>query len=152
MNDKVIFQDYDEPYRFPFDEYNIIGDTTEIEKIINTCGFINIDIGDITCTLSKETDNYVSTGMAEGVDCVANALKDAMAKLPIEINGIAKLLLNLCISKNTQLSMKVITDLRNFICQLPEDIDVVWGCAFDESLEVGQVKISLIAVNQPSIC
>lgn len=135
-----------------YKEYHIKGDTAEIDKILNTCGYINIDVGDITSTLSKENCNYVSTGSAEGVNCVANALKDAMSKLPIEIDGIAKLLLNIWIPMDAQPSLKEMADLSNFICRLPEDIDVVWGCALDESLEAQQVKLSLIAASRQSIC
>ena len=56
----------DESYKFPYGNYKIIGDTGEIDRIINTCGVINVDIIDITSTLSTEADNYVAVGYAEG--------------------------------------------------------------------------------------
>lgn len=69
----------DESYKFPYENYKIIGDTGEIDRIINTCGVINVDIIDITSTLSTEADNYVAVGYAEGEGCIANAFKDAVA-------------------------------------------------------------------------
>lgn len=57
-----------EPYKFPYEEYRIIGDTVEIDKVINTCGFINIEVDDVRTALSKEKVNYVSTGVAEGTE------------------------------------------------------------------------------------
>ena len=40
-----------EPYKFPYEEYRIIGDTVEIDKVINTCGFINIEVDDVDCSI-----------------------------------------------------------------------------------------------------
>lgn len=47
-----------EPYKFPYEDYQIIGDTTEIDKVIQTAGIINIGVADITSTLSTDTLNY----------------------------------------------------------------------------------------------
>ena len=138
----------DMEYKFPYEEYKIIGDTTEIDKIIYACGYINIDVSDVKSILSKETVNYVTTASAEGVDCITKALKEVLEKLPIKIDNISKLLFNIWTSRSMESPLTEMKFFTKFISNLPEDVDVVWGCAFDESLEGQQAKVSLIAASK----
>ena len=148
LKDILEVEDYSSEYHFPYEEYKIIGDTTEIDKIILTCGYINIDVVDVESTLSKETINYVTTASAEGSGGIATALEDPLKKLPIKIDNISKLLFNIWMSKNIEIPLTEMELMMDFIRNLPEDVDVVWGCAFDESLERQQVKVSLIAASK----
>lgn len=122
--------------------------STEIDKIINSCGFINLDAADIESTLSKETVNYVTVGLWTGDDCMVEALKDAIDKLPIGVEGISKLLFNIWMPRNMTSSMKNLNPLTEFIKDLPQDIDVCCGFAHDESLSGQQVKVTLIAASK----
>lgn len=122
--------------------------TLEIDRIINTCGNINIDVADIESTLSKDAVNYVTVGSADGDGCIANALKSAIGKLPIEIGNTSKILFNIWMSKNMQSPMTEMKSMTDFIKSMPSDINICWGCAYDESLEVQQAKVSLIAASK----
>ncbi len=142
-------QEWENRYKFPSEEYKIVGDISEIEKIINTCGFMNIDVSDLTSTLSKESINYVTVGYAEGPGFIANAFKDAWDKLPVENGGITDLLINIWVPKNTQSLWKEIGLMVDSFNLLPDDIDgIFWGCAWDESLNGHQAKVSLIAASK----
>lgn len=141
-------QRLDEPYKFPYEQYKIIGDTAEIDKIFKASGYINIDIGDIESTLSKETINYVSTGKAGGPNCIVNALAEALDKLPIEINTISKLLYNIWTPKDMPPSLSEGASLADFFRVLPADIDIIWGIAFDESMKGQLARVSLIAASK----
>lgn len=136
------------PYKFPYKDYEIVGDTVEIDRVINTCGNINIDVADIESTLSKDAVNYVTIGSADGEGCIANALKGAIGKLPIEIGNTSKILFNIWMSKNMQSPMTEMKSITDFIKSMPSDINICWGCAYDESLEVQQAKVSLIAASK----
>ena len=139
----------DTPYnKLPYEDYIIIGDTAEIDKMCWSNGHINLDIPDFLSTLSKETVNYVSTGKAEGPDCVVNALADALHKLPIEIEAISKLLFNVWTPKVMQFPMNEMKSMADFINVLSKDIDIVWGFACDESMEGRQARVSLIAASK----
>lgn len=138
----------DTPYKFPYKDYEIVGDTVEIDRVINTCGNINIDVADIESTLSKDAVNYVTIGSADGEGCIANALKGAIGKLPIEIGNTSKILFNIWMSKNMQSPMTEMKSMTDFIKSMPSDINICWGCAYDESLEVQQAKVSLIAASK----
>ena len=138
---------YNKPYKFPCEEYNIIGDTAEIDKILYAAGIMNIDVRDIEKTLSKETTNYVSTGSAEGAECVIGALKDAVRNLPIEIDRISNLLLNIWIPESKKHTE--IPEIMDFFVKVSVDIDdfCCIGIAIDESLKDRQAKVSLIAAS-----
>lgn len=136
----------DVPHKFPFNEYNIIGDKIEIYKIIYSSGYINIDADDVKSTLSKDAANYVSNGSAKGDGCVLNALKDALAKLPIGTEGIAKLLFHIWMPKNMDSAMKEFGLLVDYLNELQADIDVCWGCAHGDLLK--EIKVSLIVVSK----
>lgn len=137
----------DEPYKFPYEEYRIVGDVAEIDNIINTCGYINIDVRDIEKVLLKDGINYVSTGTADGANSYENALEDALSKLPIPIDRIYNLLINICISNVEYISNMM--SMIDFTYELlPVDTFVIWGCAIDESLRGKQVEVSLIAASK----
>ena len=133
-------------YKLPYEDYIIIGDTAEIDKMYMSNRSINLDI--LLNTLSKDTVNYVSTGRAEGPDCVVNALADALHKLPIEIEAISKLLFNVWTPKVMQFPMNEMKSMADFINVLSKDIDIVWGFACDESMEGRQARVSLIAASK----
>lgn len=141
-------QRLDKPYKFPYEQYKIIGDTAEIDRIFKAWGYINIDIDDIESTLSKETINYVSTGKAEGPNCIVNALSKALDKLPIEINTISKLLYHIWMPKDTPPSFSEMKSMSDFISVLSADIDIIWGIALDDSMDGQSARISLIAASK----
>lgn len=135
------------PHKFPFHEYKIIGNEVEIYRIIYTSSHINISVDDVKSTLSKGTINYISTGYAQGDDCVLNALKDAIAKLPIGTNDIAKLLFHIWMPKSLDSAMKELASMTESINELSKKIEVCWGCAYSDLLR-NEAKVSLIAASK----
>lgn len=130
-----------EPYKFPYEDYKIIGDTAEIDKVIGTCGIINIGIDDITSTLSTDTMNYVTVGIGENI---CNAIEQLVENLPTPVTDVAKMLFQILIPKDNKSDLLEIKLMTDFIRDLPSDIDICWGIACDESL-AESIKIILIA-------
>lgn len=141
----------DEPYHFPYDKYCIVGDTAEIDRIIFASGPINIDVPDVESTLSKDGVNYVTTGHAEGEDNLRRAFREALGKVPIPIENITTILFNIWRSENfgkfESAWYTKFVSLRRFLDELPENIDIFWGCTCDESMSNREVEVSLIASN-----
>lgn len=136
----------DTPFRFPYEDYKIIGDITEIEKIYQANGYINIDVGDILNTLSKETVNYVSTGSGDGYEFIGQALDNALTNLPIPVDNISEILFNIWVPR--KISMKDLEPMRAVLNTLSVDIDVFWGITIDDSLDPYHANVSLIAVSK----
>lgn len=137
-----------EPYNFPYEDYNIIGDTSEIDKIINFYGSININVIDVMTTLSKSSSNYVTIGTSK-VGSVIDALEFAVKNLKETCSApIEKILFNVWIKRRTStLSVKDLNDMVDYIDHEFKGIRVVWGVANDESLD-DKVKITLIVASK----
>lgn len=138
---------YHKPYKFPYIDYTIIGDKSEIEAMLTSHGYINIDIGDIEHTLSKSSPNYVTTGYGKGENGLADAFKQSLSKLPISLCEVSHMLLNIYVSKTNAITTKYLDDFlksESYCNSLGNIDDVFWGIAIDESLD-NEIKVSLIA-------
>ena len=152
-NKTITFEDLldhlvrEDNYVFPYEKYNITGDTAEIDRIINKYGIINIEPDDVFSTLSESSENYITVGQGEGEDCVAGALNDAFSNLPIATDEISRLLVYFWLPRTIAMD-----SFKNLVCALMEEfaryIYVVWGCDCDESERERQVKVSLIAARK----
>ena len=134
---------------FPYDRYNIVGDTAEIYKVINTYGIINIEVDDVYSTLSEDTVNYVTVGYGEGTDNMADVLKTAVSLLPIDVDQVSGMIFNVWIPEDMKASsirgQKLLSD---YVRGLPKDINIIAGLARDESLASPQIKVTLIAASR----
>ncbi len=141
-NDKLSSEDeirnYSERYRFPYNDYKIVGDTANIDKIIHTCGYINIDVSDIISILSTETLNYVTVGAG---DNITDALEQSVDSLPISTNNVKRMLFQILTPNGHK---PVIKPLTEFMSRFVADIYLTWGIAYDESL-ADIIKVILIA-------
>ena len=115
---------------------------------------MNIDVGDIEKTLSRETTNYISVGYGEGDSATYGAIKEAVDNLSLGIDEIAKLLIYIWLPPGGmgQLSNEV-DYVIIFLETLPSDLDVIWGIAQGELPDVSllkkhKVKVSLIAASR----
>lgn len=126
---------------FPYENYQIVGDTTEIDKVIQTAGIINIGVADITSTLSTDTLNYVTVGVGGNIE---DALKLSVENLPITPIQVGKMLFQILIPKDYKPDISEMKSMTDFIGKYNKDTDVCWGLAFDESL-TDSIKVILIA-------
>ena len=146
--ENMLMHSTDDDISFHYEAYRIIGDTAEIDDIIKSEGFINLCALDVKSTLSEETANYVSTGVAEGAECILNALKAALDKLPIEIDDVSNMLIQVWFPKNIPHALYMIDATLRFVDRHTKiDTNVFWGFCFDESLKGHQAKATLIAAS-----
>lgn len=132
----------EEPRPFPYSDYKIIGDIAEVEKVRVELGHINISESDIKSTLSKGSVSYVSTGYGSGEEAIADALKAATDNLPVSVDTVASMIIQLWHPRE-DMSIGKIIPLTEYVKNLPSSIDVCWGCAFSD--ENDDIKITLIA-------
>lgn len=91
----------------------ISGDIEEIKKIVRAHGIINIGVEDIISTLSTTNTNYITSGESSGEDRVIMALNHAVHKLPVELQNIEKVIVNVWVSKCHQILMSEIKGMVN---------------------------------------
>lgn len=135
-----------------WNNYHILGDIEEIKNIVHTHGIINIDIGDIIPTLSTTNANYVTSGIGVGPNRILTALNHAIDQLPVELQDIEKMIVNVWTSEFKPVVMSEIKAMvKRLEYTLPEEINLIWGVAIDSDINE-DIKITLIAVNRHKLC
>lgn len=112
-----------------------------IDHVIQTAGLININVADITSTLSTDTLNYVTVGVGLNV---VDAMEQSVNNLPIPAGQVGKMLFQILIPKHHKPDISVANLIGDFVSMYDKDIDAFWGIAFDESL-TNNIKVILIA-------
>jgi len=110
--------------------YAVHGDVRELDHIVESRGFINLDKNDIIETLSKDGENYVATGCDANI---GDAFSAAVADLPGTIEKVNKLLIQFqCgVRQPDMAEIGKVTDALNSANKL---ISVRWGLSSDSTL------------------
>lgn len=118
-----------------------------IAEIITTQGEMNIDFADVETTLKEGGAAIMSTGFASGEERVTRAIENSLHSPLLNNNdifGSKKILFNLYCSSSAPIRMEEVKQVNEFMRKFENKIDVIWGWAFDESLDQ-EVKITLLA-------
>ncbi|MFV0391422.1 MAG: cell division protein FtsZ [Paludibacteraceae bacterium] len=118
-----------------------------IAEIITVPGYINTDFADVSTIMRDGKVAIMNTGYASGENRITKAIEDALNSPLLntkDVNGAKKVLLSLYCSHENEIKMEEITQIHDFMAQVGEDVTVIWGASFDETLD-DQVKITLIA-------
>lgn len=130
--------------KFSYRDYEIIGDTAEIDKLVEACGPIFLSWHDVRSTLSNEEANYVITVSGEGEKRLLKAIKVALNQLPLGLNGVSKMLMQMWMPRSNPFIINEIKQLIEFVRELHKDVEFCIGCAYDESLQSQQAGITLL--------
>ncbi|MBP1637887.1 MAG: cell division protein FtsZ [Bacteroidetes bacterium] len=118
-----------------------------IAEIITISGYINIDFADVSTIMRNGKVAIMNTGFASGENRITKAIEDALTSPLLNTNdvkGAKKVLLSLYCSNTNEIKMEEITQIHEFMAKVGEDVTVIWGASFDDSLG-DDVKITLIA-------
>lgn len=120
-----------------------------ISELITCNGHINVDFNDVDTTLRNGGTAIISSGFGSGEHRVTKAIEDALNSPLLKNRDILsskKLLFNLYFSREAteKFSMDEVKELTSFMSQLDNGVDVIWGVAFDDTLE-NRVKITILA-------
>ncbi len=116
-----------------------------ISDLINIPGFINIDFADVTSIIAESGVAYMGVGSAKGKDKAQTAASMAISSplLETSIQGAKGVLLSVLASPDVGLE-DVDTAATMIADECNADASVIWGVAFDPSLE-DEMKITIIA-------
>ncbi|MBP5561074.1 MAG: cell division protein FtsZ [Muribaculaceae bacterium] len=120
-----------------------------ISELITVDGKINLDFKDVNTTLRDGGVAIISSGYGEGEHRVTKAIKDALDSPLLknrDVYGSKKILMNFYISPNSKNPFKMaeVDEMRKFMINFSNEVDVIWGVAFDDTLE-DKVKITILA-------
>lgn len=113
-----------------WNEYEIVGDTALLEYIIETPGYIDLDLTDILSTLTKSGKNYISTATAS---TLAEALKAAADNQPNALRDATSVLVQFVFGERDFIMNELVTALEK-LREFDDKVDVCWGTTRDTSL------------------
>lgn len=118
-----------------------------IAEIITVPGYINTDFADVSTIMRNGKVAIMNTGFASGENRITKAIEDALNSPLLntkDVNGAQKVLLSLYCSHENEIKMEEISQIHDFMAKVGDDVTVIWGASFDETLG-DEVKITLIA-------
>ncbi len=121
-----------------------------ISDLITINGVINLDFNDVNTTLRNGGAAIISSGYGKGERRVAKAIEDALESPLLknrDVYGAKKILMNFYFNPNSEapLIMEEMNEISEFMANFVDpDIDVIWGTAYDYSLE-DQIKVTVLA-------
>ena len=116
-----------------------------ISDLINVPGFINIDFADVVSVIANSGVAYMGMGSAKGKDKAQTAATMAISSplLETSIQGAKGVLLS--ISASPDVGLEDVDVAATMIAnECNADASVIWGVAFDQSLE-DEMRITIIA-------
>ena len=122
---------------------------SSIAEIVTREGYINLDFNDVDTTLREGRTAIISVGYGEGEHRVTKAIQDALHSPLLRNTDVftsKKILFNLYYSRQAQNKFKAseVKELNDFIARVEEQVDVIWGITYDESLG-DKVKFAILA-------
>ncbi len=118
-----------------------------IAEIITVTGYINTDFADVYSIMKDGNVAIMNTGYASGENRISKAIEDALNSPLLNTNdvrGAGKILLSLYCSTTNQIKMEEVQQIHDFMNKAGENVQVIWGATFDDSLG-DSVKITIIA-------
>lgn len=116
-----------------------------ISDLIKLPGLVNLDFADVTAVMKDAGYAHMGVGQAKGKDKAENAAKAAICSplLETSIKGAKGVIIN--ITSSPDIGLDEIDAASSMIAeQAHPDANIIWGAAFDESME-DEMKIIVIA-------
>lgn len=123
--------------------------TKSIAEIITARGTINLDFRDVSKILKNGGVAIMSYGIEKGEMRVSRAFRSAMHSPLLNDNDIyksKKILFNIYQNPNTPILVEEMGEVEAFMEQFKsEDIELIWGLSQDNSLQEGEIKVTVLA-------
>ncbi len=122
---------------------------SSIAELVTREGYINLDFNDVDTTLRDGGTAIITVGYGEGENRVTKAIQDALHSPLLRNTDVftsRKILFNLYYSREASNKFKAseVKELNDFIARVEEQVDVIWGITYDESLGE-KVKFTILA-------
>lgn len=120
-----------------------------ISDLITVKGKINLDFNDVNTTLRNGGAAIISSGYGTGERRVTRAIEDALESPLLknrDVYGSQKILMNFYYNPKSDhpLLMDEMNEIQEFMANFDKEVDVIWGMAFDNTLE-DQIKVTVLA-------
>jgi cell division protein FtsZ len=144
-----IYKDLDFTNAFGKADDTLTTAARSISDLITVKGKINLDFNDVNTTLRNGGAAIISSGYGTGERRVTKAIEDALESPLLknrDVYGSQKILMNFYYNPNSEspLLMEEMNEVQEFMANFDQDVDVIWGMAFDPKLE-DKIKVTVLA-------
>lgn len=144
-----IYPDFDFELAFAKADDVLSTAASSIAEIITRKGYINLDFNDVNTTLREGSTAIITVGYGEGEKRVTKAIKDALHSPLLKHTDVLsskRILFNLYYSRTAEHRFKAseAQELNDFIRGVEQEVDVIWGITYDETLG-DKVKFTILA-------
>lgn len=108
--------------------FPVHGDVKELDRIIESDGFVNLGKEDIIEVLSAAAENYVATGTGDRIN---EAFDSAVGNLPCNLDNVKKLLISFHCSKETNNNINEFATISKTLSGANKKTSVKWGIGSD---------------------
>ena len=120
-----------------------------ISDLITVKGKINLDFNDVNTTLRNGGPAIISSGYGTGERRVTKAISNARESPLLknrDVYGSRKILMNFYYNPESEspLLMEEMNEIQEFMANFDQEVDVIWGMAFDNTL-ADQIKVTVLA-------
>ena len=154
-NEKLTLEpDLPMPEAFKYADSVLMNAAESIANLVNIRGYINIDFADVCTTLKGGKMAVINTGEGEGAHRVGKSIENALESSLLNNKDIFKcnkLLLNFYCSKEKAITAQEVSQIDTFTERMKDDMDVIWGITYDESLGE-KCRVTLLSAGQGEIC
>ena len=143
------FNDLDQANAFTKSDETLTTAVRSLYEIIAVKNKLCIDFNDLRYTLHKGGQAMVFSGYAVGECRVTKALEDAFESPLLkdcDIYSSRKMMMNFYYNPDSEspLLMEEMNEVQAFMSNFNQDTDVIWGIAYDNTLE-DQIKVTVLA-------
>ena len=144
-----IYSDLDQANAFAKSDDTLTTAVRSLYDIITVKNKLCIDFNDLRYTLHKGGQAMVFSGYAVSERRVTKALEDAFVSPLLkdcDIYSSRKMMMNFYYNPDSEspLLMEEMIEIQEFMKNFDEEVDVIWGMAFDNTLE-DQLKVTILA-------
>ena len=144
-----IYSDLDQTNAFAKSDETLTTVVRFLYEIIAVKNKVCIDFNDLNYTLHKGGQAMVFSGFAVGERRVTKALEDAFVSPLLkdcDIYSSKKIMMNFYYNPDSEspLLMEEMNGVQAFMSNFNQDTDVIWGMAYDNTLE-DQLKVTVLA-------
>ena len=144
-----IYSDWDFANAFGKADDTLTIAARSISDLITVKGKINLDFNDVNTTLRNGGAAIISSGYGSGEHRVTKAIEDALESPLLknrDVYGSQKILMNFYFNPDSEspLLMEEMNEIQEFMANFDQEVDVIWGTAFDYSLD-DKIKVTVLA-------
>ena len=144
-----IYNDLDQSNAFAKSDETLSTAARSLCDLITVKNKICLDFNDVNYTLRKGGNAFIVSGFGWGESRVTKALQNALESPLLkgcDVFSSQKILMNFYYNSDSEfpLLMEEMIEIQEFMKNFDEEVDVIWGIAYDNTLE-DQIKVTVLA-------